>query len=402
MAQADPGRAWGWVAALRSGSTTPWSQWPPDAAPAPALDRDLPGAQQLELLRRVNLASAAPRPDLAERILAVGATGRGRPDLELPGTSTSRRWGPEPTDPTDLGAAELLRFVGMLLAEDLAVSGHRELAEEASGAVTSSRAAATLPARARRRLRRRAPGHRLVGDPWLVDPLRQVMLAQGHPLGGSRSAVVVIGTDLVTMLADTYTARAFDDGVAPWHRWLRTGPGDRTLPPRIDLAHVARHWQEEAGHRRVVVVTEPRLATDVLPLRSSAVPDPDQARPSADAVDLARRVAAALGLLVPRQERRALLRGVLLPRLLTDNAQHPAPPLTVPEARTSWVVRQAEQMRDDLLEAGYAVVGDPEALVPRTTDRRGAVPDSSGVLDLAIRLLLTGPGRDHRKAEVEG
>lgn len=401
----DPGRAWGWVAALRSGSTTPWSRWPADAAPTPARKRDLPGAQQLELLRRVNLAAApATAPTaLAERILAVGAAGRGGPDLELAGASPSRPWGPRPIDPAALTDAELLRFVVMLLAEDVVATGRARRAALAGGPLAGSlRTAATLPSRVRRRLHRRDPGHRLVGDPWLVAPLREALLRQGRPLGGPQSSVVVVGSDLATMLADTYAARAFDDGVAPWHRWLRTGHGDRALPPRIDLTQVARHWSEEVGRGRLLVVTDPSLVADALPLRPGTAPRHDQVRPSADAVDLARRVAAPLGLLVPPAERRDLLRGVLLPRLLADNVRHPAPGLAVPDTRFSWVVRRAAQMRDDLVAAGYSVLGDPGALVPEAAaGHGGAPPDTSGVLDLAVRLLLAGPEQEHGKEEVE-
>ena len=50
-------RAWGWVASLRDGGTTPWAAW---SAEADRTSRLLPGAQQLEVLRRVNLAAAAP------------------------------------------------------------------------------------------------------------------------------------------------------------------------------------------------------------------------------------------------------------------------------------------------------------------------------------------------------
>ena len=44
-------------------------------------------------------------------------------------------------------------------------------------------------------------------------------------------------------------------------------------------------------------------------------------------------------------------------------------------------------MRDDLLRAGYAVHGDPDALLPR--EQAGAAgPTEAGVLSLALRLLL--------------
>ncbi len=326
---------------------------------------------------------------LVDRILSVGAVGRGAPDLELVGATTSRSWGPRPTDPALLSDAELLRFVVTLLAEDIVRAGRAQAPPRDP-----------LPLRARRRLRRRAPGHRLLGDPWLLEPLRDDLLRQGRRLGGPESSVVLVGTDLATMLVDTFTARAFDDGVAPWRRWLHTGHGDRPLPPRIDLARVARRWSDEVGAKRVVVLADASRAAEALPLRRrTTIARP---RPSADAVDLARRVAAPLGLLVPPPERRALLRGVLLPLLLADNAKHPAPALAVPAGRLTWVVRQAEEMRDDLVAAGYAVVGDPGALVPGAgAATRGAAPDTAGVLALAIRLLLAGAAEVRGEDEVE-
>ena len=44
-------------------------------------------------------------------------------------------------------------------------------------------------------------------------------------------------------------------------------------------------------------------------------------------------------------------------------------------------------MRDGLLRAGYAVHGDPDALLPAEPGR-GAGPSDAGVLALALRLLL--------------
>ena len=52
-------RAWGWVAHLRDGGTTPWQAW---KGQGESRGRYLPGAQQLELLRRLNQAG---RPSAA-------------------------------------------------------------------------------------------------------------------------------------------------------------------------------------------------------------------------------------------------------------------------------------------------------------------------------------------------
>ncbi|WP_227464539.1 hypothetical protein, partial [Nocardioides lijunqiniae] len=118
-------------------------------------------------------------------------------------------------------------------------------------------------------------------------------------------------------------------------------------------------------------------------------------RPSADATDLARRVGAVLGILVLPQRRAELLRRTLLPRLLDVPPAAGAPgapgaPLAVPAEHADWVLDRAARMRDDLTGAGYAVHGDPDLLLPRREDLAAttAGPSESGVLELAVRLLL--------------
>ncbi|WP_296601810.1 hypothetical protein, partial [Nocardioides sp.] len=140
-------RAWGWVAHLEAGGTTPWRDWSQEGRPG---GRVLPGAQQLELLRRLNLAGG-PSPRLAARVLEASAPGRGRPDLELEGAVDALAFGPPPVDPAALPDDELLRVAAGLIAEDLAHEGPQEGPPE--------RAAVAWP------LRRRRHRYRLVGDP---------------------------------------------------------------------------------------------------------------------------------------------------------------------------------------------------------------------------------------------
>lgn len=394
MAAAEPaGRAWGWVAALRAGSTAPWSRWPLDAPAAPPTARDLPAVQQLELLRRLNLlvppdptpSPTADRARLADRILAASATGRGVPDLELVGAVPVRTWGLPPVDPGALGEEDLLPFAATLLAEDVLGADAAAERDRSSRHSWPARTRA-LPRRARRRLLRRRSGHQVVGSPWLAWTARDELLRRGRPLGGPSSTLVVAGQDLASLLVDVYTARAFDGGTTSWERWLRPGPGG-ALPPGADLAAVTRRWSTTAPHARLVVVPDPTALPATLRLPDRAAPRLAPARPSADAVDLARRVAVPLGLTVTPAERRRLLRRVLLPVLLADD--HAAAPLAVPPVRLPWVVRRAERVRDDLAAAGYPVVGDLQGLVPSPAapGASGAVPDSAGVLALALRLL---------------
>lgn len=361
----DPGlrRAWGWHAHLRAGGSSPWRDWSGEAEPA---GPRLPGAQQLELLRRLN-ASGRPSSRLADRVLAASAPGRGRPDLELLGAVPPRRFGPPPADPGELAADELIRVVTGVLAEDLVAAGVPD----------------PVPGR-RRPWRTR---YRLVGDPWLAEPIRAALAARGRPSGGRGAPVVVLGTDLASMLVDAWTARCFAQGAPTWTGWLAGAAARGAVPPRADLVRTVRFWSEEVGRARVRVVLDPAALPRLLGVRRGRLPHPPAV--SADAADLARRTGAVLGLLVPAPRRTVLLRGALLPRLAAAGG----PGLSIPVGRQAWVREHAERMSAALVADGYPVVGDLDALLPRP--RAGVeAPSEDGVLELALRLLLEdGNGR---------
>jgi hypothetical protein len=118
---------------------------------------------------------------------------------------------------------------------------------------------------------------------------------------------------------------------------------------------------------------------------------------AADAAELARRTAGALGILVTPPERAELMRTVLLPRL----AGTPGPRPVVAESHREWVEEQARLVRRALRAGDYPVVGDLDALLPRWPDlpaggAGGADDQQPGrVLSLALDLLLdpaTGGG----------
>jgi hypothetical protein len=349
-------RAWGWAAHLRDGGTTPWRDWTVEGT---AHGRHLPGAQQLELLRRLNEAGAVP-DQLAARVLEASAPGRGRPDLELAGSVGSLAFGPPPIDPVDLDADELLRVAAGLLAEDVHAAG--------------------LPEPAPVRLRRWRTRYRMVGDPMLADPRRADLISRGRPPGGRNELVLVLGTDVAQLMVDAWTARSIGGGVSPWPEFVRRARRLDTLPSRVDLAQLARTAAERVGVRRVRVV----LDVDALP-RLVGVRRPLAVGPeiSADAAELARRTGQVLALLATPVERAALLREVLVPRL----AEHPGPALVLPRRHVEWARGQARAMRDELVRAGYPVHGDPDGLLPVV--RPGVShPSDAGVLALALRLLL--------------
>lgn len=364
-------RAWGWVEHLRDGGTTPWADWSGTAEPSA---RAVPGAQQLELLRRLNRAGR-PAATLVERVLGASAPGRGQPDLELVGAAHDSAFGPRPVDPATVPVRELLRVATALIAEDLV----------AAGVPPEPRPGLRRPWRTR---------YRLVGDPELADPARAALVARGRPPGGRLTRVVVLGSSVDRMLADTWTRRSFDFGAPGWRTWLDQVTRHDRLPGRIDVLRQARAWSHRVGRSRVHVVLDPAELPGLLGVRRLPLASP----PAAEVPDLARRVATVLGLHVPSEERTALLRRRLRP--VVEGT--PGQPLVLPEEHQPWARAQAQRVADGLCRAGYAVHGDPHALLP--SGRSGVrAPDPDATLRLAMRLVLdgvTGPGQPRSTEEV--
>jgi hypothetical protein len=356
--RAREARAWGWVAHLRDGGTTPWAAWGSDAVADEQSSRFLPGAQQLELLRRLNQLRL-PTPELGDRILATSAPGRGRPDLGLRGVLPDSGFGPPPADPAELPPDELVRVATALIAEDTVAAGD------------------PLEATTPRLLRRR---YRALGDPEVADTLRATLAATGRPPGGRRATVVVAASDVASMLVHVWTARALGAGARPWGDWLASEVRRDGLPPRADVATVAEQWVPRVGSGRVhVVVDDPRRAARLAAgrRRRLAMPSPL----SADAVELARRTAPVVGTLVSPERRTALMRHRLRPLL----AAHPGPSLQVPHRHLAWLEEQTGRLRSRLAAGDYAVHG----VLPAPDRRSGATaPDEERVLALAMQVLL--------------
>ncbi|KRE94261.1 hypothetical protein ASG76_12865 [Nocardioides sp. Soil774] len=361
MTRASSGPAASWVEHLREGGTTPWLAW---AAGIPAAGDQgsrqvLPGAQQLELLRRINLAGGTAGPErrrLADRVLTTSAAGRGKADLPLVGLPVPG-FGPAPVDPAAVGAHELLRVASVLLADDLVALG-----------------ADPVRSRWARPWRRR---YRLVGDPVVATSLREHLRGLGRPEGGPRPFVVALGAPLDDLLAHTWTQRCFEHGSKPWAEWLRFWRERDQLPARADLPDSVRRW----GARRPFV----RVVTDVerLPRQVGVRSLPPVRVPGADQAELARRVAAVVGLRVPAHERPALMR--TLQRRIPDTG---TAPVGVPEREHAWVAASAARMTRTLTRAGYPVVGDLADLAPRGPSAAPTGADDEQVLDLAIRMIV--------------
>lgn len=361
-------RAWGWLAHLREGGTTPWDVWTGDGVPTA---RVLPGAQQLELLRRLNLAGPSDpfgsgrshlSTRLVERVLTAPAPGRGKPDLPLVGVSGSA-YGPKPVDPGQLRPDELIRVATSVLAEDVVALG--------------------LPQPRRRLHRVWHRGYRLAGDPLECAHVRDELSGRGRPPGGPGATTMVLGGPLDQMLADVWTRRCFERGSGGWLAWLRFWQQRGQLPPRIDLPAVARRHLAQG---RVTVVLDPSKLPKVLGVRRL----PPPVRPGADAAELARRIATVIGLLVEPDERAALMTRTLLPRMPAT----PTPPPALPEEHRGWVIAASERMARDLRRAGYPVLGDTAAIrtpAPAATGSTASAPGLPAaelVLDLAVRMLV--------------
>lgn len=389
-AAVHPDLAWSWVDHLRGGGTEPWTDWSgarhAASGPTPAAGEGgvrrgpLPGAQQLELLRRIN---ALGRPDeaLVERVLRASAWGRGRADLPLVGLPEPG-YGAPAVDPGDLRATELLRFAALLLAD--------ALADAPAGDAPAQPRAPSL----RHRLRR---GHRLGGDPWLAEQVRRDLVLCGRPPGGLRPRVLVLAGPVEDMLADAWTRRCLRHGAPGWAEWVGRLAG-HALPSGADASKAAERWAAQVGAARVAVVTDAALLPRLLGVRRLALPAPLVA----DSVELARLVGGAMTVAVEPRRRPDLLMDALRP-LLTAH-QEPGPVLGVPQQYSGWVQRRAVRQRRRLLEAGYVVHGDLDQLLARpepgrqqaigsVEDERPAprgLPEEVGVLRLANRLLLVG------------
>ena len=359
-------RAWGWVQHLRSGGTTPWADWAGTADPG---GEAVPGAQQLELLRRLNEVGS-PHPRLVERVLWASAAGRGQPDLELVGAGQESRFGPRPVDPGALPEGELLRVAASILAEDVVASG--------------------LPAPpkvGRPRPWRRS--YQLHGDPELVVPVRDDLVARGRPPGGRSPTHVILVTDLGRMLAHLWTIRAFDAGVPGWRAWLDGLEADGTLPARIDPLRLARKRMRRSAPNQIHVVLDPAALPGLVGVRRPPRHAPEL---SAGARELGRRIGAVVGVLAPADRRRALMRRRLWPWLADD----PGSPLVVPPAFDGWLHDHAGRIADGLSRAGYSVHGDPKDLALRRPGVDAPVP---AAMLLAMRMMLAGGTSDQAEEE---
>jgi hypothetical protein len=359
MTRADhpvtPARARAWVQHLRQGGSTPWLDFPDDAA-APGSSVELPGVAQLELARRLNEAAGhrtgRAHGDLVDRVLLAAAPGRGQQVRSLLDA--------RPVDPAAVPDSELVRIaVGVL--SDIVV-------ERDPGA-----------ADARRRPRR---GILVLGPPLAVAAtLATNGLPPVPPVRPSR--VVVLADELDRALADVWAGRIRDGATQTWSGFLATVRGHDRLPPRANAAAIAQRWAARVGADHVHIVSGPGLVQGIR-RRPFAAAYP---LPVASAHELVREVNAVLRILRDETTHRRLVDAVLWP--MVADVSGPPPRL---DLRThDWLTARGERMRDAIRSGGYALHGDPGHVVPVDPSERDPQRDAADrmtVLDVALRTLL--------------
>ena len=130
------------------------------------------------------------------------------------------------------------------------------------------------------------------------------------------------------------------------------------------------------------MVLDPDAVGPLVGVRRSPAQPPEL---SAEARELCRRIGAVVGLLVPPDQRKALMRETLRPWL----AEQPGSTLGVPVEHHGWLRDHAARIAEGLSRAGYAVHGDPGGLAPaRRPDVEAPAPRTT--LALAMRMMLAG------------
>ena len=366
-------RAYGWCEHLRAGGTTGWTSYAGPTA-GPPLHGWLPGAQQLELLRRLNL-TGRPTAALADAVLVADLPLRGPLDLELVGV------GARGVDPAALPDEELLRVAVGLLARR-SVVGLR-------------RAPSTPPAPVRvatRLWRRRwATPYRLAGDPVLVGALRPVLAAQGRAPRPDARRVVVVGAPLERMLLDAWWHRVLTRGALGWEQWLRGVVRRDRLPATVNLLAIAERARARGEDVRVALdpgaverATGARgLAAVAVPDAAAAVPDPAVAVPDPAVAELTRRIGRVLAVHLEPAERERTLRRRVAPALARVAREAglpavPGPGSRLPGAAAEWVAERAVRLHHDLRGAGYPVGGEPEPVPSSGSHPAPGSPDHDG------------------------
>ncbi len=378
-----------WVAHLRAGGVTPWRAFV-DAFPrgtgGGGLGRPVPGAAQLELLRRLTLAGGRAVPArYVDGLLGTAGPGRGPGELPLlwpaDPAATARGRSGVPVDPARLPAAELLRIGAPVLMD---VLPDTPLPAPPPGPEPGRRPQGSFV---------------LDGAPLTVDRLRAELAAAGHVehvprpawWGGRPSRpdrVLLAVRPLEDLLAEVWSRRTQEGAARRWFRFVDDTRGRGVLPPAADLAATARWWAEQVGPERVHLVCDPAALPTLVGRARTPYPVP---RRYADldpwAVDVLRRHNEVAGIRLPEPLRAPFVRQASA--LLEHRAAHrPAGRIGAPRALRPWVAETGERLARELSAGGYAVHGDLGVLGRVDAGRTGGVPPTRALPVLLDAVLV--------------
>jgi hypothetical protein len=358
----------GWSAHLREGGTTTWSAWrstAPRHVPDGRAEVVVPSATHLELVRRLNLEAGTSAPGLSDLVLATPSPGRGRVDVPLTWAGDDLpRFGSPAMEPEQLPEDELVRLAVGVLA--------RLLPGVPAPAPTPDLTRWPTPWRRR---------FRLHGSPGTVAAVRRALLAQGLVETDWRPTHVVLGRPVAVMMAEHWAAAATRGGVYRWGTLWNRAQTRGALPARLDVGATARRLASSADRRRepvhlvlgrddaeVARHVAAALGTRQRELRTAT----DPAR-----LDLLRRLNRHAQIVVGSGRTRRLaekLADVLDHDRPSVEDQTPEPPQPALEWARQTAQSAAARVRDEHEEAGYAVHGDPGALVPTGVAQGGVDP----------------------------
>lgn len=356
-------RAESWAAYVCAGGTASWQKWDESAqhSAPPLPDGRVPGAQYVELIRRINERSPLPASVVAE-IVSTPAPGRGRPELGIADTTQPEPgWGPPRVIPEQLPAEEFLRVATGVIAERLAAQ-HPD-----------------LPVKVRRRSRLRGARHRggvcIVGGATQLQWARTLAVNHGVTLNRtSPDEVWILGAPVDRLFSDRWqqavvagAAMNFRDYLASW---LKAG----SLPDGVRLVQQARRLGAEFPDARVRVVTGPEQLRTHLGASSAGSPPVL----GTAAVLLLRQVRKVLPLLVAEDLHGALLQNRLAPQL-----SGLGPPVRVAATTNRRLQSLATNVAASLNDDGVELIGSSDDLQPIAPLGRAAVAQRA-VLGVAL------------------
>lgn len=360
----------GWLDALRSGDPVTWEEWRArtGSAPQPG-ERIRAGATQLELVRRLLLQMPGEPgfADLADRVAATPAIGRGRVEVPLPWLDDSPPGslsGGQAESPTTLAPDELLRVAVPVLARLLNGLGNA--------------APATPPVPASRWFGRRFAVH---GAPQAAAAVRRQLLGAGWRESQRRAVHVVLTGPIEAVMYDHWVSRVARGSGLGWRRlWQSCETNDR-IPARLDVNAIVGELAKDVPADRIhVVVADSPDAAATLAASALRVGDerPAAALATPAVTDLRRRVNQLLTQSASEEERRAA--GRRLGGLASDDS---APRLAAPAPRLDWAARTAGRLAERLASTPHPVHGDPRSIATLLTGVRRDVD-----VDATLRVAL--------------